>query len=347
MGDVKEGIKKLLNSPESITIDDVTGILRLIMQGHATPAQIAAFLTGLKFTKKENDPKVVAAVASVMRSFSLEFPIASDSPLRTSEVVDIVGTGGDGQDTFNVSTASSIIAAGCGLYVAKHGNRASSSSCGSADVLEALGCDFSAPRVENMVKVLERSRFCFLFSQVFHPAMKHVAAPRKELGVRTIFNLLGPLINPANPTRAVVGVFSKELGPLMAEALLLLGTKRSWVVNGDIGLDEISPEGKTTVWAIQDGKIEEFQISPADFGLQEHAIQSVAGGDAKHNAEIMMKLLSNELDGPVLDFVLMNCASLLHVAGKASTLKEGVELARKSIASGAAKDTFLFFRDCR
>ncbi|KAJ3211319.1 anthranilate phosphoribosyltransferase [Dinochytrium kinnereticum] len=338
-------LKALINSPSTFSADDVASLVRLIMVGEASEAQIGAFLMALKFTGKESDPAIIASIATVMRSFALEFPVAHDSLLIQNDVIDIVGTGGDGHDTFNVSTASSIIASGCGCYVAKgkHGNRASSSSCGSADVLEALGCSLNGLPVEAMPSFLEKNRFCFLFAQVFHPAMKYVAGPRREIGVRTIFNLLGPLINPAKPKRTVIGVHSRSLGQLMAEALLILGVERAWVVSGDIGLDEISPEGKTTVWSIEDGAITEMSISPADFGLPEHSIKSVAGGDASHNAELMMKLLSGTLEGPIQDFVLMNCAALLFVAGKAPDLKGGVELARQSIASGRAKSSLLDF----
>ncbi|KAI8852698.1 glycosyl transferase family, a/b domain-containing protein [Chytridium lagenaria] len=345
---VQDLLKGLINSPAAFTPDHVASLVRLIMDGEASQAQIGAFLISLKTSGKENDPAVIASVARVMRSFSVDFPIPTESLLTKEVVVDIVGTGGDGQDTFNVSTASSIIASGCGTSLSenlwkKHGNRASSSSCGSADVLEALGCALKDLPVDAMPALLERNRFCFLFAQVFHPAMRHVAGPRKEIGVRTIFNLLGPLTNPAKPGRAVIGVHSKNLGRLMAEALLILRMERAWVVNGDIGLDEISPVGMTTVWSIENGAITEMTISPADFGLSEHPISSVAGGDAPHNADLMMQLLSGTLDGPILDFVLMNCAALLLVAGKATDLKNGVELARQSIASGKAKAALLEF----
>nr|KAJ3420635.1 anthranilate phosphoribosyltransferase [Polyrhizophydium stewartii] len=261
------------------------------------------------------------------------------------DVVDIVGTGGDGQNTFNVSTAASIVAAGAGAKVAKHGNRASSSTSGSADVLEALDCNLSAVSPAAVNEILHESNFCFLFAQVFHPAMKNVAGPRKELGVRTIFNLLGPMTNPAHPTRMVVGVFSRDLGHAMAEALHLSGVKSGWVVHGCVGLDEISPEGNTLVWQFDEsGNITERTISPsADFGLPEHPLRDVVGGDAVENASTMRQLLSGELSGPILDFVLLNAAALLHVSGLAADLPAGVALARQSIASGAAKKQLELF----
>ncbi|RKO90294.1 glycosyl transferase family, a/b domain-containing protein, partial [Blyttiomyces helicus] len=204
----------------------------------ATPAQIGAFLVALELTKKSSDPAIVAAVAGALRDAAC---VINDGEGVAGEVVDIVGTGGDGLDTFNVSTASGIVVAGAGLRVAKHGNRASSSKSGSADILEALGCKLNAVNPETVSPMLEpSSSFAFLFAQTFHPGMKNVAAARKELGVRTMFNIIGPLINPAKPSKVIVGVHSKTIGLLMAEALKLTGVKRAWVVCGAMGLDEVS-----------------------------------------------------------------------------------------------------------
>ncbi|KAJ3304961.1 anthranilate phosphoribosyltransferase [Kappamyces sp. JEL0829] len=305
------------------------------MAGKLSPSQIGAFLTSLKLLGLETNPHYITAVAKAMRDAAL--PIAFPANLT---IVDIVGTGGDGQDTFNVSTASSIVAAGAGCKVAKHGNRASSSSCGSADVLEALNCRLDKATPAVVQELFENGGdFCFLFAQLYHPANKSVAGPRKELGVRTIFNILGPLTNPARPNRMVVGVFSKDLGSIMAQSLSLLGVERAWVVCGEMGLDEISPQGKTHVWELQpDKSIKELVISPSDFGLPEHPLAAVKGGDAKYNSATMRALLSGELTGPVLDFVLLNSAALLFVAGKASSLVAAVDLARISISSGKAKE---------
>ncbi|KAH6601915.1 hypothetical protein BASA61_001618 [Batrachochytrium salamandrivorans] len=224
------------------------------------------------------------------------------------------------------------------------GSRASSSTSGSADVLEALGCHLNAVTPTAVASIMNESNFCFLFAQVFHPAMKHVAASRKELGVRTIFNLLGPLTNPANPSKMVVGVFSKDIGRIMAEALHLSGVKQGWVVHGLVGLDEISPEGSSLVWEFgPTGTITERTLSPADFGLPEHPLADVVGGDATENASTMTALLDNTLTGPILDFVLLNAAALLYVSGQAADLKEGVALARKSISSGEAKRQLMQF----
>ncbi|KAI8918703.1 glycosyl transferase family, a/b domain-containing protein [Entophlyctis helioformis] len=341
-------LQAILNSPQdALSPETARQTTADIMANKLTPTQISAFLVTLKLTGKEHDPQTIAAVVDAMR----EAAVAIDPPLSSSvpsqAVIDIVGTGGDGQNTFNVSTASSIVAAGAGCKVAKHGNRASSSSSGSADVLEALGCRLSAvtaPAIHTLLK--DDRNFCFLFAQVFHPAMRHVAGPRKELGVRTIFNLLGPMINPARPSRMIVGVFSRDVGRIMAEALHLSGVQHGWVVHGCVGLDEISPEGETLVWEFgPSGVVSERTISPADFGLDAHPLKDVVGGDATENAATMRSLLDGSLTGPILDFVLLNAGALLHVAGVAADLKTGVALARESIASGSAKRQLALFAE--
>jgi anthranilate phosphoribosyltransferase len=230
--EMAQHLKSTWTQPNYLTPGVAKEIASEIMEGKLGPSQIGAFLITLKLLGKETQPEYIAAVAEAMRDASLPVTLNYD-------VVDIVGTGGDGQDTFNVSTAASIVAAGAGCKVAKHGNRASSSSCGSADVLETLGCTLQNVTPSKLPSILETTNFCFLFAQVYHPAMKSVAGPRKELGVRTIFNILGPLTNPARPTRMIVGVFSKDLGMLMAQSLQLLGVERGWVVSGAIGLDEV------------------------------------------------------------------------------------------------------------
>ncbi|KAJ8324706.1 anthranilate phosphoribosyltransferase [Batrachochytrium dendrobatidis] len=324
-------LASILKNPLSLTPDVAGKITADIMANQLTPSQIGGFLVAIKLLGKETDPATIAAVAKAMQSKALPVELPFD-------VVDIVGTGGDGQNTFNVSTAASIIVAGAGVKVAKHGSRASSSTSGSADVLEALGCHLESVSPTAVGSILDSSNFCFLFAQSFHPAMRHVAASRKELGVRTIFNMLGPLTNPARPSKMVVGVFSKDIGRIMAEALHLSGVREGWVVHGLVGLDEISPEGSTLVWAFDSmGTITERTISPADFGLAEHPLRDVVGGEANENAATMSALLDNALTGPIVDFVLMNAAALLYVAGAASNLKEGVALARQSISSGTAK----------
>ncbi|KAJ3268759.1 anthranilate phosphoribosyltransferase [Terramyces sp. JEL0728] len=327
-------LKQVLMQPNLLTPETANAITSEIMKGALGPSQIGAFLVALKLLGKESQPSFIASIAKSMRDAALQ--VETDY-----ELVDIVGTGGDGQDTFNVSTAASIVAAGAGC---KHGNRASSSSCGSADVLEALGCKIQNVNPALCTKILDSSNFCFLFAQVFHPSMRYVSGPRKELGVRTIFNILGPLTNPAKASKMIVGVYKRDLGRIMAETLILLGVQRAWVVCGAVGLDEISPEGETFVWETQpDGSIAELVVSPKDFGLPEHKLSAVKGGDSAHNSNTMKELLDGKLSGPVLDFVLLNSAALLFVAGKVTSLSDGVDLARKSINDGSARSSLEAF----
>ncbi|KAJ3051917.1 anthranilate phosphoribosyltransferase [Rhizoclosmatium hyalinum] len=329
-------LKHLLNNPAEYSAAHAGATAAAVMRGELSAAQAGAFLAALKLTGKDGEPGVVAAVAAAMRTAAEHVAFNSNSkPI----LVDIVGTGGDGQDTFNVSTASAIVAAGAGVCVAKHGNRSSSSQCGSADVLEALGANLNNVGPAHVERLVHSSRFVFLFAQRFHPSMKLLAGPRKELGVKTIFNVLGPLTNPACPQRMIVGVFSKAIGPMMAEALRLSGVERAWVVHGALGLDEIAPEGETYVWSLEAEKITSFTITPASFSLPSHPLSDVRGGDREYNSGTMNRLLDNKLEPgtAVLDFVLMNAAALLHVAGKAETLPHGVELARESLRSGAGR----------
>jgi len=231
-------LKEMMKNPSKTSADTARLAMTELLEGRATSAQIAAYLIALKLEAKEHDPKIIAASADVMRSHALAVSLAPDVHDR---VVDIVGTGGDGHNTFNVSTASSIIAAGAGCIVAKHGNRASSSSSGAADVLEALGCRLDNVVPDQVPELLRKCGFVFLFAQTYHPAMKNVAGARREMGVPTIFNLLGPLSNPTMPKCMIVGVHSLFLGPLMAEALQLLGVEHGMVVCGNEGLDEVRP----------------------------------------------------------------------------------------------------------
>ncbi|TPX43627.1 anthranilate phosphoribosyltransferase [Synchytrium endobioticum] len=292
-------------------------------------------------------------MATAMRDFALTIPCVKTNTCW--DVVDVVGTGGDGTDTFNVSTATAIVCAAAGCKVAKHGNRAASSKCGSADILEELGASLLSITPESVEKLVSSHSsgggFCFLFAQAFHPAMKKVGGPRREMGFRTIFNLLGPLSNPARPKRCVVGVASHGFGRPMAEALSLTGVARAWVVNGSIdgtdtgGLDELSPAGPTHIWSLNNGIINEFTVTPSDFGLAFHALSSVVGGDRTYNASIMRDLLDGRLEqgNPILDFVLLNSAALLYVDGKAEDYKQGVELAKTCIVEGRAKEALKLF----
>ncbi|GAA5806395.1 hypothetical protein HPULCUR_011929 [Helicostylum pulchrum] len=344
---MKSLIKTLIHEPTEFLPENAERAIDEIMKGQATPSQISAFLIALKLQGKDKDAKIVAACATAMRSHARLVPYDGYQHLN-GHVVDMVGTGGDGHDTYNVSTTASIIAAGAGAKVAKHGNRAASSKSGSADLMEAHGCQIAKVEPEQVAGIIDRTNFCFLFSQTYHPAMKHVAALRKEIAVPTVFNLLGPMSNPAKPTRVVVGVHSPQIGELMANALKLTGVQEALVVCGSENLDEISPAGETNYWRIHSsGDITMGSLHPTrDFGLNVHALSQVKGGDCFENAEILKRLLNGELprDDAILDFVLLNASALLVVSGIATDFKDGVEKARESIRSGKAKRVLESFR---
>ncbi|ORZ00982.1 anthranilate phosphoribosyltransferase [Syncephalastrum racemosum] len=345
---MKAILKTLVNDPPHFLPEHAGQAINDIMDGTATHSQIAAFLVALRLQKKDSDPAIVAACAQAMQRHARLIPYKRYEHLE-GQVVDIVGTGGDGHDTYNVSTTASIVAAGAGAKVAKHGNRAASSASGSADIMEAHGCHISLVEPEQVAHILDTTNFCFLFSQTYHPAMKHVAALRKEMGIPTVFNLLGPMSNPAKPSRVVVGVHSPQVGGLMANALKLTGIQDILVVCGAEKLDEISPAGETHYWRVQaGGELTTGTLHPTrDFGLATHPLSEVKGGDGHHNAQILSKLLNNQLPqgDPILDFVLLNAAALLVVANIASDFKDGVAKARASIESGSALKTLEAFRD--
>ncbi|OAI38793.1 hypothetical protein AYO38_09040 [bacterium SCGC AG-212-C10] len=305
--------------------EQAAAAMELIMTGEATPAQIGGFLAALRI--RGETPEIVAALAKVMQAHA--------EPVNAPGCIDICGTGGDGIDTFNVSTAAGFVAAAAGAKVAKHGNRAASSRCGSADVLEALGAriDIGGPEV---ARVINGCGFGFMFAQRFHPAMKYVGPARRELGIRTVFNMLGPLTNPANPRGQLAGVGSRALAPLMAEAFLLRGMPRAVVVHSADGLDEISPAGSTHAWFVENGEITERELKPSTFGLPTHTLAAVAGGDPVENAA-MMRALFDGVQGPIADYVLMNAAVACYVAGIAPDLLAATEMARNAIASGRAR----------
>jgi len=321
---IQDALRALID--DGVLTDDMAaGAMEEIMRGEATQAQIGAYLAALRL--RGESASVIAASAKVMRDHAERIPVDG--------VIDIVGTGGDGVDTFNVSTAAALIVAAAGGKVAKHGNRAMSSQTGSADVLEALGAntDLDASAV---TRVINECGFCFVFAQRFHPAMRHVAGPRRELGVRTIFNVLGPLTNPARPVAQLTGVASEAHAPVIAEALALSGIDRAIIVHSADGLDEISPSAPTHAWFVEGGRIREQQLTPADFGLPAYPLEAVKGGPPAENAATMSALFDG-LPGPILDFVLMNTAAALMVAGLASDLRTGVGVARDALASGKAK----------
>ena len=306
--------------------EEAAAALETIMSGEATQAQIGAFLAGMR--QYGETPEVVAACWAVMERHA--------DPIAAGNVVDLCGTGGDGADTFNVSTAAAFVVAGAGARVAKHGNRAASSRCGSADLLEAFGARIDLGG-EAVAKVIEGCGFGFLFAQRFHPAMRHVGGPRRELGTRTIFNVLGPISNPAQPRAQLTGVGSAQLGPLFAEAFRIRGLDRAVVVHSADGLDEISPAAPTHAWILEGGALREEELTPDTFGVEGCSIEEVAGGEAEENVETLRAVLAGR-GGPVADFVTLNAAAGCWAAGLADSFAEGAALARESIASGRARE---------
>ncbi|NSW90991.1 MAG: anthranilate phosphoribosyltransferase [Firmicutes bacterium] len=322
---LKYAIQKLIDK-RNLEETEIMDAMDHIMEGRATQAQIGSFLTALRL--KGETIEEITGCARVMRDKAYRI-----NP-RVSFSIDTCGTGGDGSNTFNISTASAFVAAAAGIPVAKHGNRSVSSKSGSADVLEALGIDItiSANEVEESI---EKVGIGFMFAPMFHKSMKHAAGPRKELGFRTIFNILGPLTNPANVKGQVVGVFSKELTRPIAEVLLKLGIERAMVIHGLDGLDEISLGHETLVSEVKEGIIRNYVINPEMFGLKRIDKTEVTGGSSEDNAKIIMSLFRGE-KGPKRDVVLINSAAALCVGGAVNTLAEGIELAAWLIDSGMA-----------
>jgi len=310
-----------------LTEDEAAGAMAAIMDAQAQPSQIAGLLVGLAM--KGERPDEIVGLARTMRAKATKLS-------RTfAPVFDTCGTGGDGSHTFNVSTVAALVLAACGVRVAKHGNRSASSRCGSADLFETLGVNVAAPPAV-IERCLDEAGIAFFFAQVLHPSMKHAAPTRKELGVRTAFNLLGPLTNPAGATRQLVGVPRPELTELVARSLLQLGSERAWVVHGADGLDEISTTGYTKVSECRGGAVNTFYLHPADLGLQKSAPESLKGGEAADNAAIARAILDGE-KGPRRDIVLLNAGASLLVAEKAATIPEGIAMAAAAIDSGRAK----------
>lgn len=311
-------------------IDDMTAEMRgaaeEMLTGAASPVQMAAFLTALR--ARGETPPVLAAFAGVMRERVAPFA----TPAGT--VVDTCGTGGDHSGTFNISTTAAFVAAGAGVKVAKHGNRSMTSKCGSSDVLAELGIDVECDSAV-MERALREVGICFLHAQCYHGSMKHVAPVRRELGFRTMFNMLGPLANPARASHQLVGVFGREQAHLVAQVLNLLGTEGAMVVHGSDGLDEITITGDTYAYRVIDGRVEEHLIIPHVLGFGLASRDDLLGGDAADNARILKEILSGAT-GPKTDIVLLNAGAAIHVAELAPTLAEGIELARTSITSGAA-----------
>ncbi len=323
------GLLDKLVRRENLSVDEASDAMSAIMSGEATPAQISALLVGL--TMKGERPAEIVGLARTMR--------ANAVPLkrRYEDAFDTCGTGGDRSGTFNISSAAALVAAAAGLRVAKHGNRSVSSQCGSADVYEALGVNIAAAPAA-VEQSLDQVGIAFFFAPTFHPSMRHAAPVRRELGVRTAFNLLGPLTNPAGTSSQLVGVPHSELTELLARALLMLGSKRAWVVHGADGIDEISTTGYTKVSECRDGAVATFYVHPSDFGIARAEPGALRGGDAATNAEILRGVLAGET-GPRRDVVLLNAGASLFVGGKAASVREGIALAAKAIDSGRARAT--------
>jgi len=321
---IREAIS-LLVAGHSLTMEQAAQTMEQIMAGQATPAQFGAFVTALRLKGETVDE--IAGLAGVMLARAIRVPVSGP-------VVDIVGTGGDGLSTFNISTAAAFVAAGAGLVVAKHGNRAASSRCGSADVLEALGVKIDLT-AEQVGRCLHEVGVGFMFAPSFHPAMKYAAGPRREIGIRTVFNILGPLTNPAGAQAQLMGVADTSLTLKMAQVLNRLGCHHALVVHGEDGLDEITISGDTKVCELQNGTIKSYAVSPEDFGVNRASLDTLRGGTPQENAQVLRQVLAGA-PGPRRQVVLMNAAAALVAGDIVSTLRGGVELAREAIDSGRA-----------
>jgi anthranilate phosphoribosyltransferase len=333
---ITEAVRALVDRKDLSRIE-AAAAMEAIMSGAATNAQIAAFLTGLRM--KGETVEELIGFAQVMRQKAVKVrtragEVVGATGTDREMLIDTAGTGGDASGTFNVSTATAFVVAGAGLKVAKHGNRSVSSLCGSADVVETLGINIELPPAK-VARCVDEVGIGFLYAPLLHTAMKHVMAARREMGIRTVFNMLGPLTNPAGANAQVIGVYSDALTELLASALAELGTLRAFVVHGADGLDEISNTGPSHIAEVHEGVVRSSTVRPEDFGLPRASIQDLRGGDRAENAEIIRRILAGE-SGPRRDIVLMNAAAALVVGGKARDFKEGVALAAQSIDSGAA-----------
>ena len=317
-------IEKLVQK-ENLTFDEAISAMTSIMDGEATPSQFASLVTALRM--KGETVEEVSGMASVMRTMSLHVDTEND-------LVDTCGTGGDGFGTFNVSTAAAFVAAGAGIKVGKHGNRAMSSKSGSADVLEALGVNIQL-NSQQIAHCISETGFGFMFAQSFHPSMKYAAGPRREMGIRTVFNILGPLTNPAGAARQLIGVADPSFGELMANVLGKLGSEKALVVHGDDGLDEITISTSTTVWELEAGKVDSYKIKPEDFGIAVSSLENIKAGNAEESANLIRGVLGGE-PGPSRDIVVMNAGATLFVAGISDTLNECMSISANSIDSGKA-----------
>jgi len=322
---IKEAISKVIQN-QNLTQDETVTVMNEIMSGQASDAQIASFITALRMKGETVDE--ITGGALVMREKVTKINVEGD-------VVDTCGTGGDGLHTFNISTISAFVVAGCGIKVAKHGNKSVSSKCGSADLLIGFGVNIEVPP-EIIEKCIKNVGIGFLFAPKLHLAMKYAIGPRREIGIRTIFNILGPLTNPAGAKRQLLGVYDEKLTEPLANVLKNLGSKRVFVVHGEEGLDEVSICGRTKISELKEnGEISTYWITPEDFGMSRATIDKIKGGDTQKNIDLTLQVLKGR-DGALRDVILLNSAFGIMAGGKANTVEEGIELAAKSIDSGKA-----------
>ncbi len=330
---IKEAIYKVVNK-ENLTAAEAEAVMEEIMSGNATQAQMSAFLTGLRM--KGETIEEITALAKGMRAKGMKVN-------TTGDVLEIVGTGGDEVGTFNISTTSAFVIASAGVTVAKHGNRSVSSKSGAADVLEHLGVNLNLNAEQNE-EVLKKVGICFLFAQIYHSSMKYVGPVRKEIGIRTVFNILGPLTNPAAANLQLLGVYDEKLAEPLAKVLSNLGVVRGASVYGN-GLDEITLAGPTKVYEINHGDLKEYEITPEQFGFKTCELKELIGGTPEENAKITRDILSGTEKGPKRQVVQMNAGMSLYLAGKADTLEEGVKLAGDLIDSGKALEKLEAFKE--
>ena len=321
---IREAIEAVV-SGESLSMEAAAQVMNEIMSGEATPAQFGAFVTALRLKGETVDE--IAGMAQVMREHSLHVEVDGN-------LVDTCGTGGDGSGTFNISTAAAFVATGAGAKVAKHGNRAMSGSSGSADVLEALGAKIDL-NPESVTRCINETGFGFMFAQGFHPSMRFAAGPRREIGIRTVFNILGPLTNPAGAGAQVIGVAEASMASKMAQVLGRLGSRRAFVVHGSDGLDEVSIAGPTRIWELEEGQVIEYEISPEDTGLSRAPLSEIQASDAEASARILRAVLEGE-SGASRDIVVLNAAAALLAGGLVDSLQEGVQAAAASVDAGRA-----------
>ncbi|MDA0769424.1 MAG: anthranilate phosphoribosyltransferase [SAR202 cluster bacterium Casp-Chloro-G4] len=322
---IREAIEAAVEG-RSLTVEEAAQAMEEIMTGEATPAQFGAFVTALRIKGETVDE--ITGMAQVMREKSLHVNVEG-------ALVDTCGTGGDASGTFNISTTAAFVVAGAGVKVAKHGNRAMSGACGSADVLESIGVKIDLGP-EGVERCLLETNFGFMFAQTFHPSMRFAAGPRREIGIRTVFNILGPLTNPAGAQSQVIGVADPAVADKMAQVLAKLGSTHALVVHGGDGLDEISLSGPTQVWEMQGGVVTEKSISPADVGLSSSPTSAIQAGGVEESARILREVLAGKT-GPARDIVLINAAAALLAADKVSSLADGVRVAAEAIDSGNAQ----------